>query len=351
MFVAAFLLITPVGAASSYTTTVVGPFSQQYRTGLALNNRGHVTGGTTGAQAFYYDGTLHLLGKPFGARFSVGEAISDTDVMAATAQVGSVRTAYAVTYAAGRAAWTRLAGLPGYAESQAEGITPDGRAITGELCATGDPACSHLSTHSLAVVWRRSGSGWSVPRVLAAGKGAEVSSAAGIARNGVTTVVAGTIATADAGGHWRSVLWLLHPNRPFQLTGQGAYTQTRVSAIAHGSGSTFYVTGSLYKPNLTTPYGEGALWTVTCTATACRQTGLQVVTPFGETYAVNSHGVVTGYDRTDGGAGTGLVWQNGKETLGGPSGLGINNAGQMVAWRIHPVGTRNAQVVLRTPTS
>jgi hypothetical protein len=347
--VAAFLLITPARAASTYTITVVAPFSQQYRSGLALNNRGHVTGQTTGAQAFFYDGTLHLLGKPAGAKFSVGEGISDTDVIAATAQVESVRNAYAVTYSGGHAAWTKLAGLPGYAESQAEGITPDGRAVTGELCATGDPACSHLATHSLAVVWSRSGSGWWAPRVLAAGKGATVSSAAGIARNGTTTVVAGTIAPVGTGGRWKSVLWLLPLNRPFQLTGQGAYTQTRVSAIAHGSGTTFYVAGSLYKPNLATPYGEGALWTVTCTASACRQTGLQIVTPFGETYAVNSHGVVTGYDRTDGGAGTGFVWQNGKETLGGPSGVGINNSGQMVAWRIHPVGTRNAQVILRTP--
>lgn len=351
ILVAALLLSVPASAASSYTTTVVGPFSQQYRAGLALNNSGHVTGGTTGAQAFFYDGTLHPLGKPSGARFSVGEGISDTDVIAATAQVGRVRNADAVTDAADHAVWTPLADLVGYGESQVEGITPDGRAITGELCATGDPACSHLSTHSLAVVWERSGNGWSVPRVLAAGKGATVSSAAGIARNGTTTVVAGTIATAGAAGDWKSVLWLLPLNRPFQLTGQGAYTQTRVSAIAHGSGTTFYVAGSIYKPNLATPYGEGALWTVTCTATACRQTDLQIVTPFGETYGVNSHAVVTGYDRTDGGAGTGFVWQNGKERLGGPSGVGINNAGQIVAWRIHPVATRNAQVVLRTPKS
>lgn len=351
MFVAVLLLITPARAASAYTTTVVGPYSQQYRTGLALNNSGHVTGQTTGAQAFFYDGTLHLLGKPSGAGFSVGESISDTDVVAATAQVGSVRNAYAVTYAAGYAAWTRLADLSGYAESQVEGITPDGRAITGELCATGDPACSHLSTHSMAVVWRRWGSGWSAPKVLAAGKGTAVSFAAGIARNGTTTVVAGTIGAAGASRHWTSVLWLLPLNRPFRLTGQGTYTQTSVSAIAHGSGTTFYVAGSIYKPNLATPYGEGVLWTVTCTATACRQTNLQVVTPFGETYAVNSRGVVTGYGRTDGGAGTGFVWQNGKETLGGPSGFGINNGGQIVAWRIHPVGTRSAQVVLLTPAS
>ena len=113
ILVAALLLSVPASAASSYTTTVVGPFSQQYRAGLALNNSGHVTGGTTGAQAFFSDGTLHPLGKPSGARFSVGEGISDTDVIAATAQVGRVRNADAVTDAADHAVWTPLADLVG----------------------------------------------------------------------------------------------------------------------------------------------------------------------------------------------------------------------------------------------
>lgn len=330
----------------SYTTTVVGPFGRRYRSGLALNNEGHVTGQTSGAQAFFYDGTLHPLGKPSGAKFSTGEGISDNDVIAATAQIGSVRGAYAVTYAGGHPVWTRLAGLPGYQESQAEAILPDGSVIAGELCATGDPACSHLNQHSLAVVWKRSARGWSAPMVLSTGKKPLVSGVTGIARNGGVTVVIGSIAPAGKTG--RSVLWLLPGNRTFQLTGTGNYSRVALRTIAHGSGSTFYVAGILQTQYEGT-YGEPSMWTVTCTITGCRQTSLQVIAGLGDVSAVNGRGAVIGYDRSGGDAGSSFIWQDGKETLGGPFAFGINNAGQLVAWRAYPAGTHNAQVVLLTP--
>lgn len=335
-------------ATPSYTTTVVGPFSRQYRDGLALNNKGHVTGQTAGAQAFFYDGTLHALGKPRGARFSTGEGISDNDVIAATAQVGTARSAYAVTYANRHATWTPLAGLPGYSESEAEAMLPDGSAIAGTLCATGDPACSHLNQHSLAVVWNRTSGGWSAPLVLSAEKGPFVTAASGIARNGRTTVVIGSMSPTGANGTPRAVIWLLPANRPFQVKGTSAFPYAALRAIAHAGGSTFYVAGSIEVPGGST-YGEPTMWTFTCTASTCRQTNLQVITSIGESYAVNSRGAVIGYDRTDLGAGTGFIWQNGKKTLGGPSGLGINNASQIVAWRYDPSTSHNAQVILLTP--
>jgi uncharacterized membrane protein len=307
-----------------------------------------VTGQTTGAQAFFYDGTLHRLGKPSGARFAVGEGISDNDVIAATAQTGTIRNAYAVTYRGGRTIWTRLAGLPGYVQSEAEAILPDGSVIAGRLCATGDAACSHLSRHSLAVIWKRSGSGWSTPVVLSTGKGPFVSGTDGIARNGGVTVVVGSIAPAGKPG--RSVLWLLPGNRTYQLQGKGKYSTVSLAAIAHGSGSTFYVAGMLQTPEEGT-YGEPSMWTVTCAQSGCRQTNLQVISSLGEVSAVNSHGVVIGYDRTDGGAGSGFIWQNGKETLGAPLGYAINNAGQIASRRYYPANTNNSQVVLLTPTS
>jgi uncharacterized membrane protein len=337
-------------ATPSYSTAVIGPFGRQYRTNLALNNKGHVTGQTSGAQAFLYDGTLHPLGKPSGARFSTGESISDNDVIAATAQIGSMRNAYVVTYINGRATWTRLPGLSGYLESEAEAILPDGSMIAGNLCATGDPACSHMGQHALAVVWKRTSTGWSAPLVLSAAKGPFVTHASGIARNGAITVVTGSIAPTTVNGTPRAVLWLLPGNRPFQIMGTRAYPFVVAGPIAHASGSTFYVAGSIQIPGGST-YGEPAMWTFTCTAAGCHQTRLQVISPIGESYAVNSHGVVVGYDRTDGGAGSGFIWQNGKETLGGPSGMAINDAGQIVSWRYNPPLSNHAQVILLTPKS
>lgn len=359
VLIPALLSVTTVGATPipsatatattpSYTTTVVGPFSDRFRFGLALNDTGHVTGQTTGAQAFFYDGTLHPLGKPAGARFSTGEGISDNDVIAATAQVGKVRNAYAVTYTGGRATWTKLAGLPGYMQSEAEAILPDSSVITGELCATGDPACSQLGEHSLAVIWKRTSRGWSAPMVLSTGKGPFVSGANGIARNGGITVVAGSI--APSGGDWHSVLWLLPGNRTYQLKGTGNYTRVSLRAIAHGSGSAFYVAGILQTPGEGT-YGEPSMWTVTCTSSGCQQKDLQVIAGLGEAFAVNGRGVVLGYDRSGGEAGSSFLWQNGKETLGGPYGFAINNAGQIAAWRFHPAGSNNRQTILLTPKS
>lgn len=337
-------------ATPAYNVTVIGPFSQQFRFGLGLNNKGHVTGETSGAQAFVYDGQLHSLGKPGGAKFSVGQGISDNDIIAATAQRAGTRNAYAVTYREGHTTWTRLAGIPGYQQSEAAAILPDGSAITGQLCATGDLACSHLGRHSEAVVWRRSGGAWSVPLVLSTGKAPAVSEVSGIARAGAITVVSGAIVPRGTNARWRAGLWLLPGHQFFPLTGAGSYSVVTISAIAHADGNTFYVAGTIATPTEGT-YGKPTMWTVSCTQTACRQTKLQVITSLGETYAVNNHGTVTGYDRSDGGAGSNFLWQAGKEILDNMAGPRINNSGQMVGWRINPPYSHHYQVILLTPSS
>jgi hypothetical protein len=336
--------LPPTSTPPAYTITVIGPFSQQGRFGLGLNNTGHVTGQTTGRQAFLYDDALHPLGKPAGATFSVGQDIADNDTIAATAQQGTIRHAYAVTYSRGHVTWTGLAGRPGYQESQADAILPDGSAIVGSLCATGDPACSHRGETGLGVVWRRSAGKWSAPMVLPTGAARGVVS--GIARAGGLTVVSGDIIPRTGNIAGQAVLWLLPAHRFFPLTGTDGYSVTSTGPIAHGRGNTFYVAGTLARPNGSGTYGEPVRWTVTCTATACRQTRLQVITAIGEVFAVSGHGLVTGYDRSGGDAGWNFIWHNGKEIPFDLAGFAINDAGQMVTWRSAPHQT---QAILLTP--
>lgn len=333
-------------AASNYTVTVIGPFSRLGRQAMAMNAFGHVTGEGAGNGVFLYDGSLHALGKPAGSQWAVGQGISDRDVIAVTAQKSGIRTAYAVSYANGRAVWTALPRMQGFPASEASAILPDGSAIAGSLCATGDGYCG-WRREQVAVVWKRSGARYLPPILLPSGKGSFASSTTGIARdNTITVVTEGAIASDNGAGHG---IWLLHGHSILNLAGPGRYTDGYPFGIAHGKGSTFYIAGEISRPDVGT-VTQGVVWTVTCTVTACRQTNRQILTTFGQVFAVNSHGAAVGYSRPNGdGAGFNALWELGKTVEIPATPAAINAAGQIAGWRVNPSNFHTESVLL-TPS-
>jgi len=326
-------------ASPEYTLTVVGPYGHVGRQAAALNAAGHVTGQGVKRQAFLWDGTLHSLGAPAGSIWSVGQGISNGDVVAATAQgPNGVRHAYAVTYTNGKSGWIELPGLAGYTLSEAQGITPDGSAIVGTLCPTGDRGCSGIKRPSLAAVWRHSNGMWQRPLLIPAGKTSAGSVGSAVARAGAVTVAA-------AG----NAVWPLHARAVLALTPPPNDTVVGIDSIAHGSGNTFYVAGQTSNPNVGT-VTEAVLWTVNCARAGCRQTGRTVLASFGQVFAVNGKGAAVGYSRPNGdGGGAYVIWQRGQETQLPIEGLAINNAGQIAGPRQNPTTFRYDQVALLTP--
>ncbi|MGH2448823.1 MAG: hypothetical protein ACRDFS_09525 [Chloroflexota bacterium] len=328
-------------ATSTYTLTVVGQFHNTGRGAVALNDRGHVTSEGIGNAAFLYNGSLHSLGKPAGAAWSIGEGISNGDVVSATAQdTNGIRRAYAVTYTNGRAHWTPLPGLAGYTLSEADAITPDGSSIVGTLCRTGDRACSGAKRPLLAAVWRRAGGVWRQPILVPGGK------SSGGAR-GIAIARAGSVTVAAAG----NIVWPLHAGSFLALRTPGKDTVSAVESMAHARGNTFFVAGQSSNPNIGS-ITEALLWTVRCTHARCIQTDRRVLTNYSAAFAVNSAGVVAGYSRpNEDGGGFYLIWEGNTTSQLPIEPFGINSSGQLAGLGQNPKTFRIDQVALLTPSS
>jgi len=344
LFISLFLLsFAPAVAAAgpTYTLTVVGPYRTVGRQAVALNDAGHVTGQGAGNKAFLYNGTLRSLGAPAGSVWSVGQGISNGDVVAATAQDASgVRHAYAVTAPAGKVRWAALSGLAGYALSEAQAITPDGSAIVGTLCRTTDRACAGTKGALLAAVWQRSAGKYGAPLLLPAGKSSAGSSGAAVARSGSVTVAA-------AG----NTVWPLRSRYGLALTAPAPDTSSSITGMSRGPNNTFYVVGNASNPNVGT-VTEALIWTVRCTHTGCTQINRQIIANDTQAFAVNNQGQVVGYSRpNEDGAGFYYMWQNGQMTEIPIEGLAINSQGQIAGPRQNPTTFRIDQVALLTPSS
>jgi hypothetical protein len=244
----------------------------------------------------------------------------------ATAQPVSGRRAYVVTYRSGRTAWRQLPGLAGDDVTEASAILPDGSAIAGEVCSSGDHACASHAHPPMAAIWVRYGTDCNAPpRVLPTGNAGGKSVATSIARANKAIVAAGSVQGVGA------VVWPLGGRSYLHLTGTASFPQGVANDIAHGPGGTFYVAGTLNEVSGTSVM-EAVLWTISCTRTTCRQTRRTILNRFGEAFAVNGQGVVAGYSRPNGdGAGFDFIWQNRLTTKIPADPLAINNSGEIGA--------------------
>lgn len=340
-------------AAGPYTLKVIGPFSPVGGTGtFGLNDRGHVTGEGAGSNLFLYDGVLHTLGKPSGAKWAEGRDISNGDVMAVTAQGKTGRHGYAVTYGQGRGTWLPLATPRGYTHSQASAILPDSSAIAGTICTSRDTVCRAQSNPpARAAVWLRSGGRYGLPVTLPVGKSSLESRAVGIARAANVIAVVGEVypRSPGAGTVAGAVVWTLHGLGFLRLSAPPAFPYAAAFNIAHGPGGTFYIAGQAGQPN--TSVTEGLLWTIACGAAGCHEKGRQTLTTFGQVFAVNAHKVAVGYSRPNGdGAGFDFVWQDGVMTTIPLTPFAINASGEIAGGRVNP-STFRREVSLLQPVT